>query len=127
MNHAKQSFYPTIVSPLNFQKVTTGFKMDKAKDSSEAPKQIIADAIQRKEELLKAAHATASTHISELKEKNKKSLEQLKKSLEKENSAKEEQVKKSSAEAVAKIQKNGKAHLQELVDLLYNSVIAIEE
>ena len=62
-----------------------------------------------------------------LKEKNKKSLEQLKKSLEKENSAKEEQVKKSSAEAVAKIQKNGKAHLQELVDLLYNSVIAIEE
>lgn len=87
---------------------------------------IIDLANQRKQEFLSSTLAEAKSHISSVKADNDKKLQKLKKELDQENEVKKKKSEEETAEQIKKIERNGKKHLDQLTELLYNTVINVD-
>ncbi|KAH0785464.1 hypothetical protein GPJ56_010599 [Histomonas meleagridis] len=83
-------------------------------------------AIQRQEELHSQTHDEAKKYIIQIQAKNAEALKELESSLKKENDAKEKEMMKKTKKQIKAQKKNGEKHLDELVELLYKSVITVE-
>ena len=80
----------------------------------------------RKQEFLSSTLAEARSHISSVKEDNDKKLQALKKELDRQNNDKKKQSEKETAQQIQKIERNGEKHLEQLTELLYNTVINVD-
>ncbi|KAK8900104.1 hypothetical protein M9Y10_002427 [Tritrichomonas musculus] len=81
---------------------------------------------QRKQEFLSSTLAEAKSHIASVKADNDKNLRALKKDLDRENDAKKKEVEKQTTKQIEKLQANGEKHLEQLIELLYNTVINVD-
>ena len=87
---------------------------------------IIEIANQRKQDYLSSTLAEAKSHIASLKGENDKKLQALKKELDQQNNEKKKQSEKETSEQIQKIERNGEKHLEQLTELLYNTVINVD-
>lgn len=87
---------------------------------------IIDLANQRKQEFLSSTLAEAKSHISSVKADNDKKLQKLKKELDQENEVKKKKSEEETAQQIKKIERNGEKHLDQLTELLYNTVINVD-
>ena len=81
---------------------------------------------QRKQEFLSSTLKEAKSHIASEKAKNDKTLQALKKELDRKNDALKKEVEKQTSKQIENLQKNGEKHLEQLVELLYNTVINVD-
>ena len=96
------------------------------RESRDRANEIVEKALQRKADLLAGTHKSAKAQISSLSQQNSKKLNEIKAELDKENKKKEAESIKTTNERIQRQEQNGEAHLDELVDLLYNTVLNVE-
>lgn len=96
------------------------------RESRDRANEIVEKALQRKADLLASTHKSAKAQISSMSQQNSKQLNEIKADRDKENKKKEAESIKTTNERIQRQEQNGEAHFDELVDLLYNTVLNVE-
>jgi glutamine amidotransferase-like uncharacterized protein len=86
---------------------------------------ITAAAESRRTELLNGVHIEAKKQIAGIKDQNAKALQDLAADLQRENEEKEANLVRATDEIIEKQRAYGAAHLDEIADLLYRTVITV--
>lgn len=100
--------------------------LNEIKAYQEKADNIVELANQRKQQFLSSTLAEAKTHIASVKADNDKKLQKLKQELDQENDKKKKQSEKETSQQISKIERNGEKHLEQLTELLYNTVINVD-
>jgi glutamine amidotransferase-like uncharacterized protein len=79
----------------------------------------------RRNELLSNVHIEAKKQIAGIRDQNAKALQDLAADLQRENEEKEANVVRATDEVIEQQRVYGAAHLEEIADLLYKTVITV--